>query len=176
MAHNNITVNSREPLSSAKINCTLSPIILIGRNKTQAYDTNSDSPTLNVGDKLYIYDPEPINNIKDASITTVNGWVSGFTLPAGTYIMEMSFSMVFSASGSIQYGFREGLNYQGSIASCGGLTNVYLSGGGVSVNVKTLTVSTDYTFRIFSKSNLESVANQGDTPSEQSWVLIEKIS
>ena len=177
MGHNNITVNNNNPSIDGKVNFTTSiPTILIGRNHSQAYDSNSESPTLNAGDTLYIYDSNPVNTISGASITSSSNWVSGVTLPAGTYSMSMLFSCVFTASGSIQYGFKQGSNFQGSIAGCGGLKNVYMSGSGVSVNIKTLTTNTDYTFKIFSASNLDSVSNQGSIPSEQSFVLIQKLT
>tara|TARA_B100001059_G_C17635194_1_gene476455 strand:+ start:270 stop:794 length:525 start_codon:yes stop_codon:yes gene_type:complete len=174
MGHNNITVNNHKPEISGKINFT-AQTILIGRNHSQSYSTNPESPTLSSGDTLYIYDSSPINTIEGATITSSSNWISGVTLPAGTYSMSMMFSCVFTASGSIQYGFKQGSNYQGSIAGCGGLNNVYLSGSGVSVNIKTLTSNTSYVFKIFSASNVASVASQGNIPSEQSFVLIQKL-
>ena len=177
MGYNNISVNDNNPTINSKINfTTVTPTILIGRNHSQAYNTNSESPALNAGDTLYIYDTNPINTISGSTIASSNGWVSGVTLPAGTYTMSMLFSCVFTASGSIQYGFKQGSNFQGSIAGCGGLKNVYMSGSGVSVNIKTLTSNTDYIFKIFAASNLDSVNNQGNIPSEQSFVLIQKLS
>ena len=175
MAHNNVTVNEFEPLADGKINCGLTPIILIGRNLSQAYNTNPTTPTLGDGDALYFYDPNPINTIPNATISSSGGWVSSVTLPAGTYVMSMLFSFVFSASGSSQFGFKRGINYEGSLASCGGLKNVYLSGGGVSGNTQTLTSSGTYTFNTFASSNLAGVNGQGNIPSEQSYVLIQKV-
>jgi len=176
MGHNNITVNNFEPnIESAIDFTTTTPIILIGRNHSQAYDSNPASPTLGAGDTLYIYDSSPINTISGASISSSNDWVSGVTLPAGTYIMSILFSVVFTASGSFQFGFKQGSSWVGSLASCGGNKNVYLSGSGVSVNTQVLTSDTDYTFNSFSVSNVESVANQGNVPSEQSYVLIQQL-
>ena len=177
MAHNTITVNDFKPDISGAISYTSStPIILIGRNHSQSYDSNPASPTLAAGSTLYFYDTNPINTISGATLTSSNNWVSGVTLPAGTYVMSMLFSCVFSASGSIHFGFKVGSNFQGSIAACGGLENVYLNGSGVSVNTKTLTASTAYTFNVFSASNVASVSSQGNIPSEQSYVLIQKMS
>ena len=177
MAHNNTTVNSFEPNVNSEINFTTSiPTILIGRNYSQDYDSNTASPTLTAGSTLYFYDTSPINTINSATITSSNDWTSGVTLPAGTYVMSMLFSCVFSASGSIQFGFKVGSTWQGTIAGCGGLENVYLNGSGVSVNTKTLTTSTSYTFNVFSSSNVATIANQGSVPSEQSYVLIQKMS
>jgi hypothetical protein len=176
MGHNNLTVNNQAPTINSKIDFTnVYPSILIGRNHSQAYSSNPSSPSLSVGSALYVYDTAPINTIAGATITSNSGWVSGVTLPSGTYVMSMLFSFVFTASGSIRYGFKTGGNWEGSIGGCGGLQNVYLNGSGVSVNIKAFTSATSYAFNVFSSSNVDTVSNQGNIPSEQSYILIEQV-
>jgi len=176
MGHNNITVNNFEPDIESSIDfTTTTPTILIGRNHSQAYSSNPASPTLGAGDTLYVYDPSPINTISGASISSSNNWASSVTLPAGTYVMSILFSVVFTASGSMQYGFKYGQSWAGSLASCGGDKNVYLSGGGVSVNTQTLTSDATFIFGVFAANNVASVANQGNIPAEQSYVLIQQL-
>ena len=88
MGHNNLTINNQAPTINSKIDFTNAyPSILIGRNHSQAYSSNPSSPSLSAGSALYVYDTAPINTITGATITSNSGWISGVTLPSGTYVM-----------------------------------------------------------------------------------------
>ena len=176
MGHNNLTINDLAPPLNSRLDITgTNPLILIGRNHSQAYNSNPSSPSLSAGSALYIYDTAPVNTITGATITANSGWVSGVTLPPGTYIMSMLFSFVFTASGSMRFGFKSGGHWKGQIGGCGGEQNVYLNGSGVSVNIDAFTSNTSYTFNVFSSSNVDTVINQGNIPAEQSYILIEQV-
>ena len=171
MSHNVTTFNDNEPNRDATVTAG-TPVILIGSGESNAY-SNSAASNFNVGSLLYFYDSSPLNEIDGATLTGSNGWFSSITLPAGKYIIEACFNCVFSASGLLRYAIRLSSNRTtyGSIGDSADLED----GGCIACTYIDLSSSSTIDLRVVSSSNVDSVANQNNIVSEQSWLLIRKI-
>jgi len=174
MSHNAITINSNEPSRVGAISASPAfPEIRIGGGALSDDYSNSGATALN-DSTLYFYDTSPVNNISGATITSSNNWVSSVTLPSGTYILEASFALSFSASGQFSFQWYDGTSSRGTRAQLG----ASLSHSTESVSpyaTLCITTATSTTFSVKSTSgstNLNTVANQGTNNSEQSFIRI----
>jgi len=165
-------VNSAAPSMSASY-------LLAGQGETNAY-SNSGAASIGAGDTIRIYDTSPINTITGASFTKYSStdWIETFTLPAGNYQIISQFNVSFSASGYLGANIEDGSNnsftYQAVI---GDNASSHQAGAATSlVGYFELSASTDLHLEAKAVSNLDSVANQGNTISEQTFVLIIKLS
>lgn len=171
MSHNLTTFNDNEPDRDSRVTAG-TPLILIGAGESNAY-SNSSATGLGANTNLYFYDSSPLNTISGATLTGSSGWYSSVTLPAGEYIIESCFNCDFTASGILRHAIRMSSNRTayGSIGDTADLED----GGCIAFTYIDISSATSVDFRVVSSSNTDTVANQGNTVSEQSWVFIRKI-
>ena len=165
-------VNGAAPSTSASY-------MLLGQGETDAY-SNSGAASIGAGDKLRIYDSSPVENIAGASLTKYSStnWIESFTLPAGNYQIISQFNVSFSSSGYASAVLEDGSNnnytYQAVI---GDNASSHQAGAATSlVGYFELSASTALHLELKAVSNLDTVASQGNIISEQTFVLIVKLS
>ena len=174
MSHNSITVNGTEPNVAGEIAAGGRQMILVGRGLQNSY-SNSPASGLSAGSTLYFYDTSPVNTIPNATISSSSGWVSSVTLPAGNYVILGYFSALFSSSGSLEFVWYKGAARVGNGAVIGALTLASLDGSRLAQAAVTITTTSTFTLKVLSSSNVSALASQGNIPSEESWVMIEKV-
>lgn len=173
MSHNTAVINDVEPNADSSYGVLVSPqVILIGRGESQAYSTSGG--TLTAGSVCRFYDSAPVNTITDATITGASDWHQSVTLPAGRYLIRAYFSAIFSASGSLGFGLFNGSSYIGGRAYIGGAVTAATDGASFASSLITITAPTTIDVRIYAVTNVASVASQGNVPSEESWLCIER--
>lgn len=154
--------------------------------KAKAY---SDSPATSTaaGQIIYIWDDAPINTIAGATLDQTSGnanadennWITDINLPAGKYVFRVQTMFEFSASGYAVYGIRL---YSGNtlITNYGVVgesrTSSYGPSNSTSTGYYEFSSTTRMQFKLLAVSNVDSVANQGNTPSEYGLIYIEKLS
>ena len=178
MSHNSLAVNSSAP-DQAGIITTPSVFLEIRVGGGSLSDNYSNSGASSINNSiLYFYDTNPVNTITGATLSSSNNWVSAVTLPAGTYLMEAAFSVVFSATGQFAYQWYDGTNSRGTRAQVGGtLSHATESASPLAVLCIELETSTTFNVKSTAAStNLESITNHSTTPSEQSYFRIKKLS
>jgi hypothetical protein len=145
-------------------------MIIIGRGESDAY-SNSGATSFASGQILRVYDTNPVNTITGASLTSSNDWISAITLPTGVYTVSAFFGAVFTASGELQVNF----NNQTSYGSIGASAQARDNGTGITSGRVVVTLATS-TISLFSRgaTNIDTVANQGNTPAKESYIVIEK--
>lgn len=151
--------------------------MLIGQGETNAY-SNSGLTTIAADDEFRLYDTAPINEITGASITKVGAtdWVDYFTLPAGRYTVLCNCRVSFSASGEFHfrlYSNTDSARRSGRAAIGEGLTSY--SYGSTLASSFVLTQAEEIVIQVAAASSVDTVANQGNTPSEFSSIYIEKV-
>ncbi len=157
--------------------------IHFGRGESEPYD-DSPATALTAGQVLYAYDTDPTNTITGAttSVTATTGtgggdWLNSFTLPAGTYRVTCVANVEFSASGYFAFSIRNSSDAQyTAMGTVGESVNTYSSSGPIATGIAILTASTTLFVEIVAVSGVDSVANQGNTPSEYTSLLIEKLA
>ena len=144
-------------------------MIIIGRGELDAY-SNSGATSFASGQILRVYDTSPINTITGASLTSSNNWISAITLPTGVYIVRAFFGAVFTASGELKVNF----NSQTSYGSIGASAQTRDNGAGIASG--RMRFIQPGTIALFSRgaTNIDTVANQGNTPAKESYIVIEK--
>tara|TARA_Y100000591_G_scaffold174138_1_gene150438 strand:+ start:20 stop:553 length:534 start_codon:yes stop_codon:yes gene_type:complete len=174
MSHNSLAVNSSNPSRDGIVSSsTAYKEIRIGGGSLSDDYENSGASDLN-NSTLYFYDPNPVNMIIGATITSSSGWVSEVTLPAGTYLLEAAFALSFSASGQFSFQWYDGTSSRGTRAQLGStLSHTTESASPLAVLCITINSSTTFSVKSTSTStNLNTVANQGTNISEQSYIRI----
>jgi hypothetical protein len=175
MSHNAQVINGVEPDALSQYAGVIGrPLILIGRGLADAY-ANSGASSIGTGANARFYDTAPINGITDATLNGSGDWYESITLPAGTYFIRAYFSVLFSATGLMTIGLHNGSSYIGSQASIGGNVTSNYDGGGFASTSITLASSTTITLRIVSATNVSTIASQGNTPSQESWFVVERL-
>lgn len=177
MSHNTYSVlGETQSRDSSIAGATIKERIFISCGGVNDAYTNSGATTLD-NTTLYFYDDAPTNAISGATITSSNDWISSVTLPAGTYQLKAAFSVVFTASGQFAYQWFDGTNSIGNRAQIGA-TIQFNTESAACLAQATVTITSSTTFSIKSSSgstNLDSIANQGDRPSEESYIMIRKF-
>jgi len=152
--------------------------MLIGQGESNAYSNATTATNISDGDTLFLYDTSPVNTISGATISKVGStdWVQSFTLPIGNYIMMATYAVEFSATGNMSFHFQDS-------------SNVVISGlGAIGENLSAIENSSGYIqgYREFSSSttvklccelpnNVDTVANQGNTPAQQSSIMLWRV-
>lgn len=155
--------------------------IYIGEGASNAY-SNSGLTTIGANDEFRLYDSSPVNTITSATITKEGStdWIKFITLPAGEYQVIAQVRVDFTASGYFVYRVvSDPTNTKTDLtpyAVIGENADGYADG--VSQTLQgylNLTASTDIGLNVHAVSNVDTVANQGNTPSEFSYLFIEKL-
>jgi hypothetical protein len=148
--------------------------------------SNSPASSFTTGQTVYIWDDAPINTISGSTISVTSGsgtalendWVQTITLPAGKYVIRAQTSFEFSASG---YGVYQ--IFAGSTAVSGyGVVGTnrgthYGPSNSTAIAFVDISTSTTYNLEMTNNgSNIDTVANQGNTPSEYGLIYIEKLA
>lgn len=173
MSHNAAVINNNEPSADSSYVVTALPqTILIGQGESQAYSTSGGS--LTSGSLCRFYDTNPLNTIANATLVGSGDWYYSVTLPAGRYLIRAYFSTLFSASGSLGFGLFNGSSYIGGRAYIGDAVTAATDGASYASALVTLAGSTSIDLRIYAVTNVASVSSQGNIPSEESWLCIER--
>ena len=149
--------------------------MLIGQGETNAYSNATASASISAGDTIYLYDTSPVNTITGSTITKVSStdWVETITLPAGNYILMATYAVEFSATGHFSFIFRNTANTALSgIGAIGENLTAIENSSGYIQGYTELGSSTTIKLCCNLLSNVATVANQGNTPSEQSSIMI----
>lgn len=152
--------------------------IFIGRGESSAY-TNSPNGTSAItgSSDLYVYDTSPTNTISGATITSSSDWISSITLPTGNYIVSGQMLFEFSSSGYAAYAFHDSSN---NVLTQSGVVGTsrgnYGGSGDLAYSIIQLTSQTTIKLRMRAQSGLDTATAQGNTPSEHSIIIIEKLS
>jgi hypothetical protein len=153
-----------------------------GSGESEAY-SGSPASNLSIGSTLYAYDTSGVNTITGATVSTTastaggsGSWLGSVTLPAGTYRVQLSSLPSFSSSGYFGFGFYDGSAWHSSAGTVGASSNTYSTGGSAAVGIAELTSSATLQLRIAASSGVDTVANQGNSMSESTTILIEKLA
>jgi hypothetical protein len=152
--------------------------ILIGQGESAAYSTSAAS-SLAVGQSIEFYDTNPINTITGATLSNSTGdWYNAVTLPVGKYWILTQTRVEFSASGYIVVQWKYSTSFKTSALVIGDNANSYAGGASTTISSFTDITSTGQPidFEIIAASNVDSVANQGNTIAEFTSCLIIKVA
>lgn len=165
MSHNLFTVNSVDADRDGDMTVAAgAAVIAFGRGESSAY-SNSPATGFTASSDFYFYDTSPTNTISGATLTTTSNWCSTFELPAGKYIVkwqthvENTGSTWYLVVGLYEGATRRGSNYIGTSASAD-------QSNGIGQAVITPTATTTYNLEVITSSNVDTIANQGTTPSQ----------
>ena len=154
--------------------------MFIGRGETGAsaeYD-QSGATGLGLNDFLYLYDTSPQNTISGATITnhSTTDWIESITLPSGHYRIMCNFRVKFSASGYFSFYAYDTTNSASvsSVAYIGENLSDLSFPSSISSGFD-LTGTSVIKLRAYIVSNVDTVANQDNIPSEYSSLYIEKV-
>jgi len=150
--------------------------ILLGQGESDAY-SNSPATSMSNGQTIHIYDTAPINTIAGSTLNSTGDWYNSLSLPTGKYHIMIQTRVEFSASGYLVAGLMYSSSPRSSNLVIGDNSSSYA--GGVSTTISSYLEATSghtYNFEIITSSNIDSVANQGNTISEFTSILIMKIS
>lgn len=152
-----------------------SGLLVIGQGESNAY---SNSGASSMSGAVYLYDSSPVNTL-GATITKylATDWVTSITLPAGNYFAQLTYRVEFSTSGYFNFGLT---NTGGSTEYT---TKAYIGEDRTTIDNSASTaigyfeLSTSTTIAIYNDnaSGVDTVANQGNTPSEFATLLIRKV-
>ena len=153
--------------------------ILLGQGESDAYSAYSNSPasSMSNGQTIQIYDTAPINTITGSTLNSTGDWYNSLSLPTGKYHIMIQTRVVFSASGYLVAGLMYFSSPRSSNLVIGDNSSSYA--GGVSTTISSYLNATSghtYNLEIIASSNIDSVANQGNTISEFTSILIVKLS
>lgn len=152
--------------------------ILIGQGGSNAY-SNSGAANLSVGTELRIYDAAPRNTITGATITeySTSDWYSSVTLPSGDYFVIAQFNVEFTASGYIGAQLINTSSENRSMkAVVGDNAHNVIEGGSTTITGNfRLSSSETIELQIMNTSNVDTIANQGNTVSENTFLYIQKV-
>ena len=149
---------------------------LFGRGEADDYSNLGITPT--AGNLWGFYDTAPFNSIAGSvTFNTTAGWLTSITLAAGKYILTAGTGCVFSSTGYLALTTRQTANFSvfyGATASIGANVTAYGAASGVIHASIEVTNATDIGIYITAASGLSST--QGNTPAEQGFILIQKVS
>lgn len=150
--------------------------LYISTNTADAY-SNSGATSVSSGDDWYFYGDNIVNNI-GATITkySTTDWVQSITLPAGKYILRSATFAEFSASGFLRIRWVELTTARSNTSIIGDNLSTFGGSSSTCFGYFTTTSSITINAEIVSASNVDTVANQGNTPSEYNYVLIMKVA
>tara|TARA_B000000557_G_scaffold228188_1_gene199589 strand:- start:6312 stop:6935 length:624 start_codon:yes stop_codon:yes gene_type:complete len=149
-------------------------MIIFGQGETSAY-SNSPASSLSAGQTIYAYDTNPVNTISGANLSTTNNWLNSFTLPAGEYLLCAIVACEFSASGYLGFAYYSSSSLASHVAYVGDNVVVYDGAAGFIQSYLNISSATTLNLEIEGASNVDTVANQGNTISEATQIVIIKL-
>ena len=150
--------------------------LYISTSTANAY-SNSPATSTSSGD-WYFYGDNIINNI-GATITkhSTTDWITSITLPAGDYILRSATFAEFSASGYLRLKWIDSSsNVKSNVLMIGDDFTTYGGSSSTCIGYLNETSSVIINCEIVNSSNVDTVANQGNTPSEYNYILILKVA
>ena len=127
---------------------------------------------------VYLYDSSPVNTF-GATITKylATDWVTSITLPAGNYFAQLTYRVEFSSSGYFNFGLTDttGNTEYTSRAYIGEDRTTIDNAASTSLGYFELSSDTTVIIHNNASSGVDTVANQGNTPSEFSTLMIRKV-
>lgn len=158
--------------------------LLIGRGESNSY-ANSGVSAIGTGFTLKFYDSSVYNTISGASVTKYSStdWIDYITLPVGSYLLFVKYTVAFSSSGYMNFVLYNG-NYStqtwtGAISNTASIgataTSNFSSSSGQILVHATLSSSADLALNCSAQSGVDTVANQGNTISENAQLAVIKI-
>lgn len=140
--------------------------------------SNSPATALGANDTLYVYDDAPINTISGSTITSTSDWIESITLPVGKYVFRCQSMLVFSATGYAAYQVMAGASFVTSYGVVGENRGLYFGPSGSLATGYYEVTSGTVVFNLELKyvSNVDSIANQGNTPGDYGLIYIEKVA
>ena len=174
MSHNLFTVNSVDADRDGDMTVAAgAAVIAFGRGESDDYD-QSPATGFTTSSDFYFYDTSPTNTISGATLTTTSNWCSTFSLPAGKYVVKWQShvenvgSTWYLVIGLFESTTRRGSNYIGTSAAAD-------QSNGIGQAVLTPTTQTTYNFEVITSSNVDTIANQGSTPSQYGAFFVFKV-
>lgn len=150
-------------------------LLVIGQGESDSY---SNSGASSMSGAVYLYDSSPVNTL-GATITKYlsTDWVTSISLPAGNYFAQLTYRVEFSTSGYFNFGL---INAGGSTeyttkAYIGENRTTIDNAASTAIGYFELTGQTSIQIKSDNSSGVDTVANQGNTPSEFSTLLIRKV-
>lgn len=172
-------INSALP-SSAK------EYIFIGEGASQPYSGSGHTSIAASNHVISVYDSSPINTISNASFAykdsdSSTNWIISITLPAGKYNVIAQTKFEFDnenglAAYNITTSDTSTSGWLTAIAVTGHKPDLYEGSASTLQSCFELSSATTVYFRMDDYDGVETVANQGNTPSENTYVYIEKLS
>jgi hypothetical protein len=152
-----------------------SGLLVIGQGESNAY---SNSGASSMSGDVYLYDSSPVNTL-GATITKylATDWVTSITLPAGSYFAQLTYRVEFSASGYFNFGLTDstGTTEYTTKAYIGEDRTTIDNAASTAIGYFELASSTTIVIYNNDLSGVDTVANQGNTPSEFSTLLIRGV-
>lgn len=154
-----------------------SGLLVLGQGDADAY---SNSGASSMSGAVYLYAPSAsIVNTFGATITKylATDWVTSITLPAGNYQAMITYRVEFSSSGYFNFGLTDttGNTEYTSRAYIGEDRTTIDNAASTSLGYFELSSDTTVIIHNNASSGVDTVANQGNTPSEFSTLMIRKV-
>ena len=160
--------------------------IFIGEGASQPYSGSGHTSIAASNHVISVYDSSPINTISNASFSykdsdSSTNWIISITLPAGKYNVIAQTKFEFdNENGLVAYNITTSdtstSGWLTAIAVTGHKPNLYEGSASTLQSCFDLSSATTVYFRMDDYDGVETVANQGNTPSENTYVYIEKLS
>ena len=160
--------------------------IFIGEGASQPYSDSGHTSIAASNHVISVYDSSPINTISNASFSykdsdSSTNWIISITLPAGKYNVIAQTKFEFdNENGLVAYNITTSdtstSGWLTAIAVTGHKPNLYEGSASTLQSCFELSSATTVYFRMDDYDGVETVANQGNTPSENTYVYIEKLA
>ncbi len=150
-------------------------LLVIGQGEANAY---SNSGASSMTGAVYLYDSSPVNTI-NATINKylATDWITSITLPAGNYHASLTYRVEFSTSGYFNFGLTttNGLTSYTTKAFIGEDRTTIDNSASTAIGYFELSSSTEIILYNNQASGVQTVANQGNTPSQFSTLVIRSV-
>ena len=151
--------------------------LTFGQGETDAYSNSGAGTTIGAGDRLRFYDSSVVNTLTGSSVTKYSGtnWIEYCTVPAGKYLFCVTYRAELSATGYLAYKLYSGTTEISSLAVIGDDVSTYDNAAGYIMSYYEFGSSSNVELKAVAVSNVDTVANQGNTPAQYSNALIIKV-
>ena len=154
-----------------------SGLLILGQGDSNAY---SNSGASSMSGAVYLYAPSAstVNSI-GATLNKYSStdWVTSITLPAGNYQAMLTYRVEFSSSGYFNFGLTDtsGNTEYTTKAYIGEDRTTIDNAASTAIGYFELSSSTEIVIYNNHKSGVDTVANQGNIPSEFSTLMIRSV-